>query len=79
MSPPQDWLRSALTHSYYCNWVRFWYPPCNGIGLLIQLRTDVHIKQLKTQTHSVTQLEEMWKENLICDMEEIVPLLKVEN
>lgn len=56
MSPPQDWLRSALTHSYYFNCVRFWYPPCNGIGLLIQLRTDVHIKQLKIQKplcHSV--------------------------
>lgn len=57
----------------------FGTPPCNGIGLLIQLRADVHNKQLKTQTLSVTQLEEMWKENLICDMEEIVPSLEIGN
>lgn len=59
-------FKSVVTHSHHNIWMRFWYPP--AFMFLIQLRTVVHIKQLKTQTCTLRQLEDKKILNLICDI-----------
>lgn len=52
-------FKPVVTHSRHNTWMSFWYPP--AFIVLIQLRTVVPIKQLKTQTCTLTRLEDMKK------------------
>lgn len=77
---PCQWMnhhfKSAMTHSHYSTWVRFWWLPWTRFEFLIQVRADVHIKQFKIQTCTLGQLKQTKKLNLTCDIEWSCVLVK---